>query len=282
VSEFNSNAMRLRLAIDLREIEHLALELHTQALNSPNARDFPGGTALHMLGPAASLAVWEAQYEAVEEAERWDDNGGDRWAKRPKLDPATYQGDDNEQPLNVLESWTRIVREERDQPTDLKATISREVDYLTKAIDWMCAEDENGEPAWPAVFELAAELKNLRRVMEVTLCQHPQRDLGVHCLNGCGEPLLKIWGIDPGTDRYVCTVCHRRYEIEEYHLAVRQAYMLEAEWLSAEDMAAVYRVSSGTVAVWANRGHVTKRIDPNTRRVVYNVAEVIERRDETA
>jgi hypothetical protein len=158
--------LRLALARDLREIETLALELHTQALNSPNARDFPGGTALHMLGPAASIAEWEIQYEAVEAAERWDADGVDHWAKRPKLDPATYQGDDNEQPLNVLESWTRIWREEFGQPTALKATISREVDYLRKIIDRVCALNEFDELQHPAVVEMAAELKQLRRRME--------------------------------------------------------------------------------------------------------------------
>jgi hypothetical protein len=162
----DADALRLRIAVDLREIETLAMELHTQALASPNAKDFPGGTALHMLGPAAAIADWEAQYEAVEAAERWDDDGGDRWAKRPKLDPAVYQGDDNEQPLNVLESWSRIVREERQQPTALKATISREIAYLRASIDWMCVTDDHDEPLWPAVVELAAELRGLRRSME--------------------------------------------------------------------------------------------------------------------
>lgn len=274
--------LRVAIARHLRDIEQLALDLHAQALNTPNDRDFPGGTALHMLAPAATLQDWEAQYEARETVERWDDNGADRWAKQPRLNPAIDQGDDTEQPLNVLATWTRMIREERDQQTDLSPTISREVDYLRKSLDWCCRVDESDEAVWPLCFELADELRVLVRRMEQVIHDQPQRDLGVNCLNGCGERLLKIWGIDPGTDRYVCTVCARRYELDEYHMAVRQAYMLEAEWLTADDIAAVYRVPAGTVAVWASRDTVRKRTDTETRRVVYNVADVVERRDATA
>lgn len=161
--------LRIAIARHLRDIENLALDLHAQALNDANARDFPGGTALHMLGPAASLAEWEAQYEATETNERWTVDGTDRWASQPKLDPALDQGDDNEQPLNVLESWTRIIREERNQPTGLKANISREIDYLRKSLDWACEIDIYGDPAWPACIELANELRALVHAMENTL-----------------------------------------------------------------------------------------------------------------
>lgn len=264
MSDFNANAMRLRLAIDLREIETLALELHTQALNSPNARDFPGGTALHMLGPAASIAEWEAQYEAVEAAERWDADGVDHWAKRPKLDPATYQGDDNEQPLNVLESWSRIWREEFGQPTDLKATISREIDYLRKIIDRVCAVTEFDEMQYPAVFEMAAELKQLRRRMEDVTHEGDRIDtdaapcfrvdmLGIRCggtlarvnlkprrcaHTAMGASALALDGVaskahkecDQGgrDDLYRCLDCEKIYTPAEYWLAVREHMEREA------------------------------------------------------
>lgn len=59
--------LRVAIARSLRDIEQLALDLHAQALNTPNDRDFPGGTALHMLAPAATLQDWETLYEAKEE-----------------------------------------------------------------------------------------------------------------------------------------------------------------------------------------------------------------------
>jgi hypothetical protein len=266
---FDAAKLRIALARDLREIETLALELHTQALASPNARDFPGGTALHMLGPAAPIAVWEAQYEATEAAERWDDNGGDRWAKRPKLDPATYQGDDNEQPLNVLESWTRIWRETFDQPTSLKATISREVDYLRKVIDRVCEVDEWAEPAHPAVFEYAAELRTLRRRMEDVTLNGIRPDLSKAKCNRCeaAPRLHRVWTTEPPGWR--CPNCREPYDDGEAARALGQ--MLHADgsdkfvWISvARDVVGIDR---RTWWSWRDRMKMRMVCDIKTHRV---------------
>lgn len=177
MTTFDPDKLRLSIARDLRQVEQLCIELHWQIEASPNARDFPGGTALHMAGPGVVLQDWERQYEATEERERWDVKGNDHWTKLDakgnlvpsKLDPASYQGDDEAQPLNVLCFWTRVIREERDQPTNLKPTISREVDYLRKQLDWMLRDDEYGEPMWPEVFEAANDVRGLVRALENTL-----------------------------------------------------------------------------------------------------------------
>lgn len=174
---WNPDAVRLAIARDLREVEQLACDLHTQALNTPNDRDFPGGTALNMLARGATPQDWEALYEQIEAAERWDKDGKDRWRiltnkgkiTSNKLDPAVYQGNDDEQPLNVLCFWTRVIREELDQPTSLTPTISREVAYLSSNVVWMTRADEFGEPEWMEVFELAKDVKTLRRLMEDAL-----------------------------------------------------------------------------------------------------------------
>lgn len=160
---------RNSIARSLREVEYLALDLHTQALNTPNDRDFPGGTALHMLAPAAVLQDWEAQYEDTEARERWSEDGRDLWDKRADRDPATYQGNENEQPLNVLATWVRMIREDRNQPTSLTPTLSRETDYLRGQLDWVCRVDTYGDPEWPLCFEMATELRTLVRRMENVL-----------------------------------------------------------------------------------------------------------------
>jgi hypothetical protein len=264
--------LRLALARDLREIETLALELHTQALNSPNARDFPGGTALHMLGPAASIAEWEIQYEAVEAAERWDADGVDHWAKRPKLDPATYQGDDNEQPLNVLESWTRIWREEFGQPTALKATISREVDYLRKIIDRVCALNEFDELQHPAVVEMAAELKQLRRRMEDVTHDGIRPDLSNAKCNLCdAKPRLhREWSNDPTKDQWRCPNCKEPFD--EGQAARALGEMLHADGSEkfiginyARDVAGIDR---RTWHSWRERLKMRTACDIKTRRII--------------
>jgi hypothetical protein len=274
---WNPMRMRVALAKDLRQIEELTLEMHDQALNSPNARDFPGGTALHMTAPAIPLQDWEEEFDR-KEAEAWSDPKFSGWSA--KTNPAIDQGDDDEQPVNVLSTWTRKIREERGQSTGLKPTVSREVDYLRKQLDWIVEIDEIGGPAWPLCQQLADELSSLVRRMEIVVRNHPQVDRGVGCLK-CGSELLKIWGIDPGTDRYVCTSpeCGKRYDIEEYHQAVERSYLLNAEWLTAGQAAAVYRVPMGTILSWANRGHVRKRRHTEFKRIVYCVADIVTRRD---
>lgn len=174
--------VRIVIARELRQIEQLAADLHVQALATPNDRDFPGGTALHMLAPAAVPQDWDIAYARKETLQRFDPiTGEDHWEgpispvtgmhTSNLHDPAVYQSeaDAAEQPLNVLGFWTRVIREEREQPTDLKPTLSREVDYIRGSIDWVCRVTTAGEPEWPRCFALATELHTLVRRMEDTL-----------------------------------------------------------------------------------------------------------------
>lgn len=178
------DALKVRNAIarDLREIEQLAVDLHAQALNSPNDRDFPGGTALHMSAPAVPLQDWDLQYNRKETLQRFDPaTGKDRWEGpiSPKtgeptsnsLDPAVYQSETDaaDHPLNVIGTWSRKWREVFDQPTGLTPTLSREVDYLRGQLDRICVVDKTGVAIWPLCFKLADDLHDLRRRMENTL-----------------------------------------------------------------------------------------------------------------
>lgn len=253
-----ADALRISLARLLRQTETLALDLHAQALATPNDRDYPGGRALNMLGPAAVLQDWEAVYEAKEEAEGAD------WAKQPRLDPASSQTAAEEQPLNVLTFWTRVIREERDQPTQLGATISRETDYLRKNLDWMTRVDEADEPAWMECFEVERDLKALVRVMEDVLRDGDRIDtdaapcfqldmLGVRCggtlarVNSkprkCEHSVVgaRFIFMDATTaaahrqcdqggrdDLYRCLSCQKIYTEAEYWLAVREHMEREA------------------------------------------------------
>lgn len=280
MSDFEPEKLRLSIARDLREIESLVLELHTQALNTPNARDFPGGTALHMLAPAASIAVWEAQYEATEEAERWDD-GKDTWEgpidpksglrTSNKRDPAVYQGDTEEQPLNVLESWTRIWREEFNQPTGLKATVSRELDYLRKIIDRVCEADEWGEPTHPAVFEMDKELHALVRRMENVLHFGTRPDLSkAKCTQCPAAPRLhKEWTSAAKTDIWRCPECGEPYDDSEAARALGLLLYAEGSekfiWIEiARDVAGIDR---RTWHSWRDRMKMREVCNIKTRKI---------------
>lgn len=293
---WDADKVRVALSRDLRKIGDLVYDLHAQALDSPNARDFPGGTALHMLGPAATTQGWERQYARKETLERFDPvTGADRWegpvspiTGQPTSnaqDPAIYQSEDDaaRHPLNVIESWTSKIREDRDQPVRMHPTLSSELEYLKASLDWCCRTTDAGKPAWPLVNSMRTELRSLVSSMESVIHDGPQIDRGVGCLK-CGKELLKIWGIDPGTDRYVCTSdeCDGRYDLDEYADAVERSYLLNAEWLTPGQIAAAWRIPIGSVLSWAHRGHVRKKKHPEFNRLVYNVADAKARRDREA
>lgn len=271
---------RTSIAKSLRTVEELALDLHAQALASPNARDFPGGDALHMLAPAAVLQDWEAEFERKEDEANNDDRiRFDGWHN-----PAVYQGDDNEHPMNVLCFWTRAIREDREQPTALTPTISREVDYLRGQVDWACRVDTYGDPEWPMCFEMAKELRMLVRRMEDVLHDGARPTFGVPCLY-CGNKLMrresKLLGL---LDQYECTnhECGKEYTKDQYHRAVEQSHLLNAGELNAEQMEHRTGVRASKVRVWGVRYDGIKhggRKDPEGR-LLYVVEAVEAKRDE--
>lgn len=186
---WNPDKVRVQVARDLRKIEHLAVELHWQAYattsdGEPHRGRMLGGDALNILSPISPLALWEQQYEAAEEEAEFKPG---RW-------DYGYDQDD-EHPLNVLERWTRIVREERDQPTGLKATISREVDYLRKNLTWMTRTDAYGDPEWFEVTVVAKDLRAIVHRMEQLLSMGSRLDrTATACLHVVGEDGLTCGG----------------------------------------------------------------------------------------
>lgn len=252
---------RVSIARSLRDVEQLALDLHAQALNSPNARDWPGGDALAMLAPAISRQAWLDHYAEVEMQSFVDDEPLAGWN-----DPLVYQFEDeaNEHPLYVLATWSRMWREEFDQPTELKATISREVDYLRKCLDRICEVDEYGEPVHMLAFEMAEELRVLVRRMEDVLREGDRIDTdAAPCFaldaegDRCGGTLARVnlrprqcihtlmgpaaLAANPAAslqhrecdqggrdDLYRCLSCEKIYTPAEYWLAVREHMEREA------------------------------------------------------
>ena len=141
---------RHQIASALTSIEQHYPDLHEQALASASDPDFPGGLALSMLGPVGDPAV--LQRRSMDHALGWV-----TW------EDADEQVLTDKHPQYVLWQWTRIIREERDQPTDLKSTLSREVAYLRGSLDWMLRLDEYGEPEWPEADDLLSDLRGVVR-----------------------------------------------------------------------------------------------------------------------
>lgn len=245
---------RNSIARSLREVEYLALDLHAQALASPNDRDFPGGTALHMLAPANSNQAWMERYAEIEIRSYEDEEPLEGWN-----DPLVYQGDTDEHPLNVLATWTRMIREDRDQPTSLAPTLSREVDYLRGQLDWATRVDTYGEPEWPLCFEMATELRTLIRRMEDVLKDGVRQErTETPCINAdCDSKprLIKVWSRTAAYDGYKCTGCALSYDQAQY-LQAKAANLRSKnseKWVLATDATEALAVPIQTMRSWIRR-----------------------------
>lgn len=253
----------------LTSIEQLAIDLHWQAEASPNARDYPGGRALNMLAPAANLHDWQAQYDQLEEAAL---DEGHPFTRR--TDPAVDQEAAEEQPLNVLTFWTRVIREERDQPTELTPTISREVDYLRKSLDWMTRVDEYDEPEWFEVTEVEADLRTLvRRMEDVLLAGERPEVSNVRCINDdcTWRPrLIKVYRSRAAWDYYRCPSCRTTYDRRQYLQAKAQNLHTDGseKFILATTATEAAGVPIQTMRSWMRRNLVATLCDAETRRLM--------------
>lgn len=265
---------RLDVARALSEIGSLYLDLWAEAEAKHADRLMPGGEAMNLLGPVANLEAWQHRYDAAEA--RAIDEGD----PLPKY--VEDQVDAEAHPLLVLATWEDAIREEWDQPTDLKATVPRAIGYLRGKLDWMVATDDQGDPEWLAVEALVRDLKRVRSALEGVLHDGIRSDRGADCLT-CGERLIREWaeGADKTDedDHWNCRPCGFRYNHPAYMLAVRADYMSRATWLQADHMQEQYRIPVGTLKSWAHREHVAKRRNVHSGRMVYRVLDAVTRRD---
>lgn len=267
---------RTKIDIDLREIESLHLDLWAEALCRHSDREMPGGEAMNMIGPVANLEAWEHRYEAAESAAMSDDAELPVYI-RDQLDTETH-------PLLVLATWEDLIREERSQPTDLRATVPRAVAYIRNSLDWAFRTNSFGEQEWLAVDALAKALKGVRSALEAVLHDGVRVDKAADCLK-CFQPLVHEWAGDhdnPKTiddDKWVCRPCGEISTYALYLKTLENEYMFRATWLSADYMLTAYRIPIGTLQGWASKGFVRKRRNVHTGRMTYHVAESLKRRD---
>lgn len=120
------------------------------------------------------------------------------------LDPRTmarYPGD-IVPVLAMLESWARMVREERDlDKPKAKATVSSEACLLLTHLDWIA------EQAW--VDELAKEMRDIKSALHAAIGDHAPRPVGtcpvIHPDNG--ECRGKLYQDRYGGMSVTCTKC---------------------------------------------------------------------------
>ena len=189
-----------------------------------------------------------------------------------RVDPAWLEDCRDEQhPLWVLGTWERLWREHLDQPTDLRATLPRLVDYLNRQMHVMAGNDE------VAFDEFAREIRGCRGYLEDVLRDGEQRDTGAPCMR-CEKPLVRVWGASEDQDGWMCPRCRERSSEDQYRFAVMHLHREEAEWLTDRDMELRTGVKAGTVRSWARE---TSEREPLVRkkrdsgRTLYAVVDVM-------
>lgn len=262
---------RIRLSItkNLHEIERMYTDLTIEALYRADDHDLPGGDALHLAGPVANLQAWENRYETAEQR-GFGEHIGD--------DYVIDQVDTEDHPLLVLATWEDTLREERGQPSDLRATITRASTYLIGCLDWMLDSNEHGELNFLGVEKLARDLSRVRGRLEAVLHDGIRHTRGVPCMT-CGTALVLIYGKSESLDRWCCRECDETSTLDQYRLAVKADYLANAETLTASDIEQAYRVRPGTLRQWAARGSVAKRGRDSAGRMLYDVADTLAMRD---
>lgn len=252
--------VRVQVARDLREIVRLWRLLPEEAAEQGAGRDAGSLDALNLAGPAANLEAWQHRFETAEALDRDTGYASDQTAEL--------------HPLLVLATWEDAVRDERDQPTDLRATVERAADYLRDSIDWMLGTNEWGDLNFIAIDQLAEDLRRCRRMLEDVTREGVRDDKGVPCMI-CGTNLVKIWGDVADEDRWLCRPCDRWSTTDQYHLAVKADARRSADRLTARDMLEEYRIKPGTLRQWATRGHVRKRGRDASGRMLYDVDDAL-------
>ncbi|VXC07849.1 hypothetical protein [Aeromicrobium sp. 9AM] len=261
---------RVELARLLRDIPNLCLELHWEARARHSDRIFPGGRPLDMMAPASTPSRWEQTYEQLESM-RWDE--GVVWED---IDYAPDQrAEDDHHPLYVMASWTEIIREERDQPTDLKPTISRCVDYLKGSIDWCLRTDEHGDMEWLAIDQMLEDLEGVKRAMENVLIVGLRAErTRVNCTQekcDAKPRLIKIYGAQARWDEYKCPGCGDRYTPSQYEAARSKNFRTTGtmeKFISVDLAKSSIDADRRTFWSWMDRLQTRAVCDIKTRRVM--------------
>lgn len=254
--------LRVSIARDLRAILDLWRNLPEEAEYRADDKEFPGGDALVMLAPAANLEAWEHRYEAAEQMGR----------------DTRYVNDQEAElhPLLVLATWEDAIRDERDQPTDLRATVERAADYVGRSVDWMLGVDEYGDQNFLGIDQLSIDLRRCRAMLENLLHDGERAEwTRVTCIHDmCDEKprLMKVYGDTVADDHYRCPACRQPYQFEEYVSAAKIHAASESAadaWVTIADAAHSIERPARTIRTWINDWKVSTQRAPGVPTTIY-------------
>lgn len=276
---WNPDKVRLDVARDLSSIETMYGHLMDEAIaKADDAHEFPGGDAMNLMGPVANLEAWQHRYDAAEARAFASDAD-----MRAGHDYVYDQVDTEDHPLLVLATWEDAIREERDQPTDLRATVTRAAAYIRSSLDWMLGTNEFGDLNFLGIDALEVDLRRVRHRLETVLHDGVRTERGAPCLH-CRSPLEREQSARTGLlDSYRCKGCGRFYSKSQYDYAIGVTYLHHSPTLTAAQIEEREGIEASKVRVWGCRyeGLKTGKRTPEGR-LLYDVAAVVARRDELA
>jgi hypothetical protein len=265
-----STDLRLSVAIDLRDIVQLWQALPDEAPYRSGS-EIPGGEAVMLLGPVANVEAWQHRYEAVEASA----------CKADKPFETTYGGLDYAgdqvaelHPLLVLATWEDAIRDERGQPTDLRATVERAADYILKSVEWMLGTNEYGDQNFLGIDQLAIELKKVKAMLENILKDGIRADFTrVTCTQEKCETkprLMKTYGAQARWDGYRCPACKAEYDEDEFKKARAKNFRDSGteKFISADLAKDVIRADRRTFWSWMQRNKTRAVCDIKTHQVM--------------
>jgi len=176
------------------------------------------GEAMMLLGPSAdpeARAHVEAAYVGGRLPEGWIEAAHGKDCPLLSNDYCTGCAGDELHPGFILATWDMIWRDHLDQPSNLKATLPRLVDYLDQHVHRMAEEDL-------IPFEdFARDLRRCRGHLESVLHDQPRGDIaGVGCFE-CGHDLERRLTPAGFADVWTCRGCRQVYTSAEYNFALR-------------------------------------------------------------
>jgi transposase-like protein len=244
--------------------------LSTALLGEALARGIRSAVA-NLAGPVADVETWSNRRASV---------------LAGRLDPSwlTEQGkelsdDDVPHPLWVLATWEREVRIHLDQvlsPGTSRPTLTEARDYLEHHLTWLAHDGEFDFAG------LATALRDCRNHLERAVQLEEHHDTGAPC-PACGRGRLrKDYGASDEDDRWTCPRCQQWWSEEDYRAKVAGTYVAVASALTASQIREQYRVPEATIRKWAERGKVKRRGRDQHGRQLYDVADVLARRDGVA
>lgn len=186
------------------------------------------------------------------------------------LGPVSVWADDDAAPVPTvaLVWWEYAMRQSLGQPTMLKPTLARAVDYIAAHLT---------EVALAGKINLALmrkQVKSIRVQMEDMLSAGLRDEHGVPCVR-CGNTLVRECHENTGlADEWTCRGCHAVLKAAEYWMAVKDDYRRHAPALTAADLAEKLGIKANLIRVWGSRGIVRKRGRDHEGHTLYDVADV--------